>query len=1222
MLGSLRVVRDAAETAITSPLQRRLLAAVAIDAGAVVSSDRLIDVLWADEPPPSADKTLQSHVARLRRALDSPTDDGGCLLTRPPGYLLDADAVALEHLDAARLIERSVAATEHELALELLDQALALWRGPALAEFRDEEFARAEAQRLDDLRARAVEERAARLLALDRPLAAVADLERLLDEHPFSERPVELTMRALSTAGRGTDALRSYERFRARLADELGLEPSPELRALEASILRHGSVEMRAHDRRAEPAARADGDASVGDRPVTRLWSDITAREAEVLDAVADRLSNGEIAERLFISVRTVESHVSALLRKLGAADRRELARLGQSAERTAQPGATLPAPLATSLAGGTFAGRSEELDRILAAVTAVGERHGRHLVVVSGAAGIGKTRLLAEAAATLAGSGATIAFGRCDEEALVPYQPLAEIAAFIAPRAPTSVVESVTHLLRPVVPALHVGTEPRIEDADSQVSMRAELFGAFDRLVSAAPAPVLLVVDDLQWADRPTLLALRHLLRSPAATPVLVAAGVRAESLVPESQLGRVLTALEAGSAVTHVRLAGLSSEQAAMIVEHDFPQSTALARTAWERTDGNPFLLRELMHHLDETGADSLDAVPAGLREVVARRVAHLDPDLVHVLTAAALIGESFRLGVAARAADVEPGAVLDAVEAALRAGLLVEVPESADTYRFAHALVRDALVQRLASSRRLHLHLRIADELERGGASRNLAEIAHHLHAALPEADLARVADVAERAAEQAIDRLAYEQAAALASMVIDVAGEHEPTPDRLSRALATRGEARLRAGDGVAARADLVRAARLATRIGDGRLLARAALGVGDAASIWGADAELVDLLERARTALNDDGDALRARVTARLAQALYYTADTDRRRELCDLAEADAAAAGDDVALAWVLSARHAALWSPEDVDERIDAALRIRKLGATSGHDELVARGLALLLVDLMEAGDVAGARRAMDEHAEVADRLRQPIRLRDVSLWRGCCAMLEGRLDDAERSIDQALDLSRAAEDANADLIYWVQRFWLVIARGEDGQLDRLIIEYERLTREVEHVPAWRAALAYLHAFRGDRDEAAQHFDVLARDGFGGIPRDLQWLNAMTYSAEVCAFLGDGERAEVLFELLSPFEQRVAVVDRAMACKGAVARHLGLLAATCGRSDEAERLLRAALDKHRAIGAVLLEERTARELEGVVDGSRSQTADEHQGDETGADRRHHRRSP
>jgi DNA-binding SARP family transcriptional activator/pimeloyl-ACP methyl ester carboxylesterase len=216
--------------------QRALLAALLARAGEVVSSDRLAHLLWGDDQPDNPVAALHSQVARLRQAL-RPADGGRGLLTRAPGYLLAVDP---GDVDAGRF-ERLVADAEGEPASEaarLLAEALALWRGPAYAGFADREVAQLEAIRLEEARLAAQERHAAALLEGGRAADAVPVMEAFVAEHPLREQARATLMRTLYTLGRQAEALAVYQDYRARLADDLGLEPSPALQRLQVQVLR------------------------------------------------------------------------------------------------------------------------------------------------------------------------------------------------------------------------------------------------------------------------------------------------------------------------------------------------------------------------------------------------------------------------------------------------------------------------------------------------------------------------------------------------------------------------------------------------------------------------------------------------------------------------------------------------------------------------------------------------------------------------------------------------------------------------------------------------------------------------------------------------------------------------------------------------------------------------------------------------------------------------
>ena len=251
VLGPLRVESSNGPVDIRGAKERMLLARLVAAGGRLVSTSDLVDTLWGDDPPASAAKSLQTFVLRLRNALEperhgSPT----LLMTEGPGYRLalepsQVDAERFARL--ARIGERSLADGRPENALASLTEALSLWRGPAYAGFEGSTFATAEARRLEELRISAIEHRIAAELAVGQAAASVPELERLVAEHPMRERLWEMLVTALYRAGRQGDALGAYERARAVLADELGVDPGPGLRAVHARVLAHDATLGRSH---------------------------------------------------------------------------------------------------------------------------------------------------------------------------------------------------------------------------------------------------------------------------------------------------------------------------------------------------------------------------------------------------------------------------------------------------------------------------------------------------------------------------------------------------------------------------------------------------------------------------------------------------------------------------------------------------------------------------------------------------------------------------------------------------------------------------------------------------------------------------------------------------------------------------------------------------------------------------------------------------------------
>jgi DNA-binding SARP family transcriptional activator len=627
--------------------ERRLLVALALQAGHVVAEDGLVAALWDDAPPRTATKTLQNYVLRVRRALGR--DGAASIVTRPGGYLLagvSTDAARAEDLvDRAR---RCSAAGEHAAALAGFDEALALWRGAALAEFAGHAFARAEAARLTELRETAREDRVATLLALGRHREAVAAGEALVAERPLRERRWAQLMLALYRDGRQADALAAHRRLRATLAEQLGVDPGPAVRELEAAILAH------------RPALAAAAPDAGAPRPSTPCFG----RERE-LDRLRDRL---------------------------------EAAARGQ---------------------GG--------------------------VVLVHGEPGIGKSRLLGEVGAAAAARGVEVLAGRCLEGAGAPYAPFAEALGPLG--------DGGTDDLRP--------DERRLRLLDGV---------ARDLFARAAQRPVLLLLDDLHWADDGTVSLLRHVARTATDGRLLVIGTYRTGEVGAGHPLDDALGALGSESESRSLRLGGLDRDaiETLLVTTAGAQLVPDLVAEVCAETGGNPFFAREVVRQLAEDGALHADAagrletalplagIPDGVRHVIARRRRRLSHDANRLLDAAAGIEGPFPYDVVRTVAGLDEDRGLAAIDVALAAGLVV--PDLVDDrYDFTHALVRHAVDHALNPSRRLRRHRDLAralDAARAAGARVAAAEVARQYHrsAALPgaEAGVAPALDAAARAA----------------------------------------------------------------------------------------------------------------------------------------------------------------------------------------------------------------------------------------------------------------------------------------------------------------------------------------------------------------------------------------------------------------------------------------------------------------------------------------
>jgi DNA-binding SARP family transcriptional activator len=460
-------------------------------------------------------------------------------------------------------------------------------------------------------------------------------------------------------------------------------------------------------------------------------------------------------------------------------------ARPGPAAVAAAPPAITSqPRPFPLPAIGGgapastPFVGREDELQGLRMSWLEAGTGQ-RRLALLVGEAGGGKTRLAAQFAAELHGAGANVLYGRCDEEPLRSYQPFIEAlrhelrhGGLLADPGAAADLHELARILPEARPA--VAAPDAVLAAQDPETERYRLFEAVAGIVrrAAERAPLLLLIDDLHWADKPTLLLLRHLLRHPDPAPLMVLGLVRDVEVGDDHSLPELIADLRRERRFDRVQVCGLSEREADALVTARLAAapSAGFVRGLREQTQGNAFFMEETLRALVEAhvlecgaaappGALASIGVPDSVAEIILGRLGRISELARESLTVAATVGPEFDLAtiVAVVAADAEE--VIEALEEAMAAGLIAEVAESVDRFVFCHALARDAISGRLSRTRRLRLHLRVATALEAAGA--RPGALAHHFFAAREIGAAAQAVHYAVAAGEEAAEALAYER-----------------------------------------------------------------------------------------------------------------------------------------------------------------------------------------------------------------------------------------------------------------------------------------------------------------------------------------------------------------------------------------------------------------------------------------------------------------------------
>jgi DNA-binding SARP family transcriptional activator/cytochrome c-type biogenesis protein CcmH/NrfG len=1339
VLGPLQVRVDNRPAPLGGAKQRLTLAALLLHANAVVSADRLADILWGDFPPDSALSTLQKYVYRLRRAIEPGRGSGAPaarLLTEAPGYRLRVEPDQLDSGRFKRLLsdaQRLAGRGDLENATAGLDEALGLWRGPAWAEFADHEVARAEIAQLEDLHVLAIEDRAEIGLVVGRHAELIGELERVTTDHPLRERPHAQLMLALYRSGRQAEALRTYQRLRERLVEELGIEPGAVLSGLEDAVLQQKPELDWTPDRGALPGATV---ARITQRPAadrteqketadlagmpsgvvsflltdivgsTDLWDRHSGPMADALvrhDALIGEVvsssggmvckSKGEGDATVSVFARATEAVVAAgtLQQRLGAEpwpgglelrvrasvhtgeaherdgdyfgsalnraarlrgladggqvllssttasvvadklpDHTQLVDLGPrqlrglsrpervfkavfaSPDADAPPRSTSDVPVAADpeLVSGerssttrrvvpqpkwdlpsalrrtgeaAFVGRRAEF-RYLEELWRKTARGRSGTALVAGEPGIGKTTLVGELARVAHSQGATVLYGRCDEDLGVPYQPFVEALGFYSGNCP---FETLAEQVAPYGPEL-ARMLPQLRErliglpdpvrTDSETE-RYHLFEGVRSLLTnaAVMAPVVLVLDDLHWAAKPTLLLLRHLARPEQPGSFLLLGTYRDTEVDRDHPLSNTLADLRREPQVGRVALEGMSEgevvELLAALSGSDLDdEAMKLARRVQAETEGNPFFLGQLLRALaeaeSEPGAgDGLHrrtppvervSTPPAVRETINQRLAHLDRDTNEVLTLAAVIGREFDTPLLLASSPLGEETVLDRLEVGEQSRLIAAIPDQPGRYSFAHALIRSTIYEEIPTAARARIHRRLGRALEAAGVESRLEELAHHYCEAAALGEVHKALEYGRRAGDQALARLAYEEAAQWYERVVQLleGSRLENNAQRCELWLAL-GGALTAAGSWPEARDSYHQAADIAAASNDGARLAAAALGYG---SSWQglpeADPVLEGLLDKALKILGPGEPSIHCQLLARLASARFNAGKEADALVLSEEALGLAPRLDDPLSESACLHVRHVVMWEPTEAVGRLEIADAIIGLGARAGSIEREQVGRWDRIVDLLQLGRVTEAARTTSLYREVAAGAGRPFDRWWGTAFDATIAGATGRLEEAEQLSTEALTIGSTLDPEGSSLVYAVQIYALRWAQGRLAEIEPQVMA---LAHDRPSLPYISGGLAALYAETGDTRAARQQIARCLGPALADLTRDWQWLATVTLVAHAASLIGLSGEAECLYALLQPYSGTQVLFGPGLAAVGPVDRWLGHLACLGG---------------------------------------------------------------
>jgi class 3 adenylate cyclase len=856
--------------------------------------------------------------------------------------------------------------------------------------------------------------------------------------------------------------------------------------------------------------------------------------------------------------------------------------------------------------------GREAELSQLSDSLKRVAAESGREVVLVSGEAGQGKTTLVGEAARAAHEDGACVLFGHCEEELATPYQMFAEAMGHFFAHADEDRVRGIlaehggewarfVPEMRARIPDL---APSKATDRDSE---RFLLFAAATGILRAISRDdtVVLVLDDLQWADSGSLALFRHLASSEQAMRVLVLGTFRDKELSQAPMLRETLGSLWRNDGVTRVELEGLTNAgvQALMEVAAGQPLDNAqvdLAQAIHRETDGNPFFATEVLRHLRDTGAihrddagrwivDDADPtlLPTSVREVIDARLVRLGEEAQRVLSVAAVIGRDFDLELLARAVDLAPDVVIGLLEAAHTASLVREVRDAPGRYVFSHALVQRTIYDGLGAARRGTLHELIARALEElcgGKPGRRVGELARHWQNATRPGNLDPAIHYTRGAGDAALRSLAPAEALRHYTKALELCAERERNePLVLLDLMIGLGTAQRQTGD-PSFRRTLLDAAIEASRLGEIDQLVKACLANdrGFYSAVGATDHEKVEVLRLALAQLPADHPD-RALILATMCSEVSHGTTLTERQALSDEAIRVAELSGDDEVIVRVLNHVHVPLQVPSLLAFTDRLTVEARERADRIGDPVLQFWAAQWRVESAARGGNIDEADRSLAAHEALAEKLHQPVFTWAHLFVRSLRAQIAGDVELAERYATEALEVGTAGGQPDAARIFGGQ---FNIISGQRGTQSELIPMIERLASETPDIPRnfWVSVLAKAHV-EGDRPDVAVGFlEEFAAAGFE-LPLDQLWLTGMVDIAEAAIECGDPAYAGPMFDLLEPWAPQIPITGGS--ALPPVRHYLGGLATVLGRLDEADRFFSDAAALSRRIGAKFFAART-----------------------------------
>jgi DNA-binding CsgD family transcriptional regulator/tetratricopeptide (TPR) repeat protein len=818
-----------------------------------------------------------------------------------------------------------------------------------------------------------------------------------------------------------------------------------------------------------------------------------------------------------------------------------------------------------------------------------------RELVLISGEPGIGKTRC-AEALADLAeDQGALVLWGRCHEEAgAPPYWPWVQILRAYVDASSLDEVRlnmgTAAKDIAALVPELLDSTHHTHQTPDAVTDSSPARFRTFDAIrqflqQAAQQVPITLVLDDLHWADAPSLSLLEFLNQELLRSRLLIVGTYRDTDASRKTLLLSTLGALARDSDCRRVHLCGLSQSAIGQVAERlcDIHLSESAIKLIYQQTDGNPLFAIELIKVLiDESagaGISTMPArIPAGVRETIGRRLSRLSDRCNELLCVAAVHGRHFAAREIAAAMNEDAQSVLTILEPAVQAGIAQSNPDAPGSYQFTHAVIRETIYEDLPTVERLRLHARIGDALvaiHAGNVEPALTRIAHHYHQASALGYIDKSVVYALRAAESAVRMYAYEDALLHYDRAIETLESAGLMHDEhLARAYILKGWALRLLGQADRSIDVLLEAVNRTRVMGSAELLVDVLVLLA-MASQHIAQRHIIPLLERALALLPEVDSVARAKALATLAFAQRTLTDKSRLQLTVDEALGMAARVCEATARCACYQLTVMALrGNPDTLHRRLLIGQEYIAAARSTASADLLAEAYYWQALNYFEAGQLEALETLLAQY-ESLSTARFGLHQYWARTHRVTLDLLRGEWTDLETRIEELLEIGTKTRRGDADGVYGAQMFAL---NRDLGRLHTLAPQIKEIAANVT-TRMWEPGLMLICADIGLLAEARSIFERLVERDCLVICRDDMYVACLVFCAQTCCALADSGYAESLYKLLLPYARQTANHPTAV-CFGATELYLAMLACTANWPDLARKHFDYALTRNRAMRA------------------------------------------